>query len=200
VPVRECGEPLTVLDPSFGPARASVRAGVAARLAAARDLLPRGIGLRVVEGHRTVARQRAIIARYSAEVCAVRPGVSPGDLHELVSRFVSPVDVAPHGTGAAVGLTLVDALGEELDLGTPIDATPEQSDGACWFAADGIGADARAHRRLLAAVLTPLGFVNYPTQWWHWSHGDRYWALVTGAHGAVYGPHTGVLVADSGAA
>ncbi len=200
VPVCDNGEPLVVLDPSFGPARALVRAGVAARLTAARDLLPRGIGLRVVEGHRSVAAQQAIIARYSAELCAARPGVSPGDLHRLVSRFVSPVEVAPHLAGAAVDLTLVDALGEELDLGTPLDATPEQSDGACWFAADGIGADARAHRRLLAAVLSPVGFVNYPTEWWHWSHGDRYWALVTGAPGAVYGPLGGPVVTDSGAA
>jgi D-alanyl-D-alanine dipeptidase len=101
---------------------------------------------------------------------------------------VSPVDVAPHVAGAAVDLTLVDACGDELDLGTAIDATPEQSDGRCWTAADGIGADARAHRGLLAEVLGAQGLVNYPTEWWHWSFGDRYWALVTGARHGLYGP------------
>ena len=30
--------------------------------------------------------------------------------------------------------------------------------------------------------------MNYPTEWWHWSYGDRYWALVTGAPAAHYGP------------
>jgi len=30
--------------------------------------------------------------------------------------------------------------------------------------------------------------VNYPTEWWHWSYGDRYWAFVTGAPHALYGP------------
>ena len=25
------------------------------------------------------------------------------------------------------------------------------------------------------------GLVNYPTEWWHYSYGDRYWALATGA-------------------
>jgi D-alanyl-D-alanine dipeptidase len=30
--------------------------------------------------------------------------------------------------------------------------------------------------------------VNYPTEWWHWSYGDRYWALMTGAPAALYGP------------
>ena len=65
VPVRERHEPLVALDAGFGPARALVRAGLAVRLETARDLLPMGIGLRVVEGHRPVADQRAIIARYS---------------------------------------------------------------------------------------------------------------------------------------
>jgi zinc D-Ala-D-Ala dipeptidase len=30
--------------------------------------------------------------------------------------------------------------------------------------------------------------VNYPTEWWHWSYGDSYWALTTGAPAAIYGP------------
>jgi D-alanyl-D-alanine dipeptidase len=191
VPVHECDEPLVALDASFGPNRALVRAGLADRLAAAQDLLPRGVRLLVVEGHRSVADQRAIIARYSAEVCRLRPGISPHDLHHLVARFVSPVDVAPHVAGAAVDLTLIDACGDVLELGTPIDATPEQSDGACFTAATNISPDDRAHRRLLAAVLTPVGLVNYPTEWWHWSYGDRYWALLDQAPYAVYGPHAG---------
>jgi D-alanyl-D-alanine dipeptidase len=188
VPVLDCGEPLVRLDRALSPTRAPVRAGLADRLRAAHLALPPGIGLRVVEGHRTAVHQRAIIAAYSAEVCAARPGVSGRDLEVLTSRFVAPLEVAPHVAGAAVDLTLVDACGEELDLGTPIDATPEQSDGRCYFAADGIGADARAHRELLARVLQEAGLVNYPTEWWHWSHGDRSWALVTGAPTALYGP------------
>jgi D-alanyl-D-alanine dipeptidase len=188
VPVAESGESLIPLDASFGPARALVRSGLAERLEVARDLLPPGLALRVVEGHRSVTDQEAIIARYSAEVCARRPGVSATDLERLTSRFVAPVGVAPHVAGAAVDLTLVDVCGEELDLGTPIDATPEDSDGACYFAARGISPDARAHRDLLATALGAAGLVNYPTEWWHWSFGDRYWALVTGAPAALYGP------------
>jgi D-alanyl-D-alanine dipeptidase len=188
VPLHESGEPLVALDGSFGPARALVRQGLADRLEGAQRDLPPGIALRVVEGHRAAADQQAIIDRYSAEVCAAHPGISPADLDVLTSRFVSPVAVAPHVAGAAVDLTLVDVTGEELDMGTPIDATPEQSDGACYFAAAGISADARAHRELLAGVLGRAGLVNYPTEWWHWSFGDRYWALTTGADAALYGP------------
>ena len=188
VPLRDNGDPLVVLDATFGSARAQVRSALATRLAVAQDLLPRGIRLRVVEGHRSVSDQYAIIASYSAEVCAARPGISATDLHRLVSRFVAPIEVAPHVAGAAVDVTLVDVCGDELDMGTPMDATPEQSEGACYFAAAGISADARAHRRLLAAVLTTAGLVNYPTEWWHWSYGDRYWALATDAPAAIYGP------------
>ncbi|WP_460828562.1 M15 family metallopeptidase [Nocardioides hungaricus] len=195
LPVVECGEPLVRLPAVLSPTGALVRAGLRFRLLAAETLLPPGIRLRVVEGHRPVERQRAIIASYAAQLRARHPGIDEGELERLTSRFVSPVDVAPHVAGAAVDLTLVDVCGDELDLGTPIDATPEESDGRCWFAADGIGADARAHRDLLSAVLHAQGLVNYPTEWWHWSFGDRYWALVTGADHAVYGPLSAAVAA-----
>jgi len=104
------------------------------------------------------------------------------------SRALVRVSVAPHVAGAAVDLTLVDSGGRELDLGTPVDATPEQSGGACYFDAPLAGRHARASRELLAQVLRGAGLVNYPTEWWHWSYGDRYWALMTGATAAVYGP------------
>lgn len=188
VPVLDGGEPLVRLGASLSPTRQRVRAGLATRLEGAAAALPLGIALRVVEGHRAVEAQAAIVASYTAELTSLHPGIDASDLTVLASRFVAPVAVAPHVAGAAVDLTLVDACGDELDLGTRIDATPEQSGGRCWFAAEGIGADARAHRDLLARVLGGAGLVNYPTEWWHWSYGDRYWALLTGAAHALYGP------------
>lgn len=188
IPVLECGEPLVTLGPELGPARARVRVELAARLQAASGSLPDGIRLQVVEGYRSEVVQRQIIARYSSEVAAAHPGIAAADLERLTSRFVSPIGVAPHVAGAAVDLTLVDAHGEELDMGTPIDATPEESASACYFAAPDISATARGNRALLGAALEAAGLVNYPTEWWHWSYGDRYWALVTGAPNARYGP------------
>jgi zinc D-Ala-D-Ala dipeptidase len=195
VPVVESGEPVVRLPGDISPAGALVRATLAQRLLAADAMLPAGVRLRVVDGHRPMSSQQAIITAYAAEVRAAHPEVSAAELERLTSRFVAPLDVAPHVAAAAVDLTLVDICGEELDLGTPIDATPEQSEGRCWFAAAGIGADARAHRELLSRVLGAQGLVNYPTEWWHWSHGDRYWALVTGASHATYGPVVQVAAA-----
>jgi D-alanyl-D-alanine dipeptidase len=187
VPVVECGEPLVRLPRSLGPARALVRAGVAERLERAQADLPAGVSLRVVEGHRSVADQHAILARYRAQVRAAHPDVDDAELHRLTSRFVAPLAVAPHVAGAAVDLTLVGRRRRELDLGTEIDAPPEQSDGRCYFAADDISAAARRHRDVLARALRTAGLVNYPTEWWHWSFGDRYWALLTQSPAAPYG-------------
>lgn len=195
IPLRDNREPLVVLDGRFGPARARVRRGVAGRLETALRLLPEGIGLKVVDGHRSAADQLAIIDWYAAELRAADPALTDDALVTKTSRFVAPIDVAPHVAGAAVDITLVDRHGRELDLGTPIDATPEQSDGRCFFDAPGLSPAARANRDLLAGALRGAGLVNYPTEWWHWSYGDRYWALVTGARAARYGSVVQVPVA-----
>ncbi|WP_423463381.1 M15 family metallopeptidase [Promicromonospora sp. MS192] len=189
IPVEESDEPLVVLDESFGPAGALVRASVATRLRRAQGLLPDGLHLEVVEGHRHPDDQQRIIDTYAAEVTAEHPGIDADQLEILTSRFVSPIAVAPHVAGAATDLTLADADGP-LDMGTPIDATPEQSGGRCYFDAPDISPEARALRGVLAHALGSAGMVNYPTEWWHWSYGDRYWALVTGAPAALYGPAT----------
>lgn len=197
VPLLDSGEPLvpvpaSVADPALE--RPLVRSGVAARLAVAQLLLPPGRRLRVVEGHRRPEDQTAIWDRYTAVVALAHPGADAAERRRLTSRFVSPLEVAPHVAGAAVDVTLVDRLGRPVDLGTPIDATPEESGGACFMAGP-VGPAAREERRVLALAMTGAGFVNYPTEWWHWSHGDRYWAWRTGATAAPYGPVAALLEA-----
>lgn len=188
VPVRDTGEPLVLLDAALAPHDVWVRAGLAARLHDAADALPDDVRLHVVEGWRPAARQSAIIAGYTAELRRSHPDADDAGLRVLASRFVAPLEVAPHVAGAAVDLTLVAADGTPLDLGTEIDATPEQSRGRCYTGSDLVVGRARDHRDLMARALGGAGLVNYPTEWWHWSHGDRYWALTTGAPAALHGP------------
>lgn len=178
-------EPLVAL--LMGVPGVRVRESVALRLAYASTLLPRGVALHVVEGLRTSVRQQQIISEYAAQLRAEYGELEEPRLRELSSRFVAPLEVAPHLSGAAVDLTLVGSDGIPLDLGTLIDATPEQSRGACYFDSDSISPEAREHRAVLASALTRAGFVNYPTEWWHWSFGDRYWALMSGREHALYG-------------
>ncbi|MGI5525605.1 M15 family metallopeptidase [Micromonospora sp. CA-259024] len=173
-------------DPAGAYAR--LRAGVVERLLAAQRALPGGMRLLVVEGYRPYQAQLAIFTGYRDELRRRHPDWSPERLHRETTKFVSPVEVAPHSTGGAVDLTLCTDDGVELDLGTAIDATPEDSDDACFTDAPAIGATARRHRQIMVAALGGAGMVNYPTEWWHWSYGDRYWALITGAPHTRYGP------------
>ncbi|MFL1377481.1 MULTISPECIES: M15 family metallopeptidase [unclassified Nocardiopsis] len=184
VPVLDDGSDLVAVG--FAP-RVLVRRPLAERLVRARRNLPEGVGLKLIEGYRSPADQMEIIDRYTAQVRESHPDADDHEVRRLSSRFVSPIEVAPHVAGAAVDLTLVDAHGRELPMGSPVDATPEESAGACRFDAD-VGERARANRTLLAYALVREGLVNYPTEWWHWSYGDRYWALTTGAPHALFGP------------
>ncbi|GIH98660.1 D-alanyl-D-alanine dipeptidase [Planobispora takensis] len=200
IPIEENEEPLIdirgrlraddrLADPEG--AFALLRQGLVERLEQAQAQLPSGYRLLVVEGYRPLAAQRKIFEEYSAFLRETFPGISPDELREAASRYVSPVEVAPHTAGAAVDLTLCTEDGAEVDMGTAVNATPEQSNGACYTAAPGLSAEARHHRKLLGAVLEHAGLVNYPTEWWHWSYGDRYWAMVTRAPAAHYGPRQG---------
>jgi D-alanyl-D-alanine dipeptidase len=199
VPVHDRDEPLVdvrrdsplPVDPRKADATgayAHLRAGVLERLVRAQSLLPDGLRLLFVEGYRPPALQRRYFEEYTAEMRALHPDWDVARVRSAASRYVSPPELAPHSAGAAVDLTLVDADGRELDCGTPVNASPEDSAGACYTGAKNLPAEARAHRDTLGAALTEAGLVNYPTEWWHWSYGDRYWALMTGAPAALYGP------------
>ncbi|MCW2679911.1 MAG: dipeptidase [Frankiales bacterium] len=100
---------------------------------------------------------------------------------------MSPPEIAPHSARTAVDVTLRGPDGE-LDLGSPVNAGPGQSGGRCFTRSPDVTGPARHLREVLAAALTAAGLVDHPTEWWHWSYGDRYWALQTGAPAALHGP------------
>lgn len=199
VPVWECGEDLAdvrdhpdlLLDcrkrDSAG-AWALLRSSVLTRLLRAQRALPAGLRLLVIEGYRPATLQRHYFQQHQADLVATYPQWPPGRVETEASKHVAPPAVAPHPRGAAIDVTLATADGAELDLGTPVDATPEQSASACFTAAENISANARANREILLNRLTETGLVNYPPEWWHYSYGDPYWAATTGAPHAIYAP------------
>ncbi|GIH16232.1 M15 family metallopeptidase [Rugosimonospora africana] len=96
----------------------------------------------------------------------------------------------PHHTGGAVDVTLCTGDGTELDLGSRVLDGPEASANACYTAARNISIAALRNRANLWTVLRREGLTNYPTEWWHWSYGDRYWALNNGVPNTLYAPVT----------
>ncbi len=199
IPLAECAEPLVdlrrcasvVVDErgaGENPHWSHVRAGVAERLERAAELLGGEVRPAVVEGFRPPELQRRYFERRVERLAARHPDWASARVRREASRFVAPPDIVPpHCTGGAIDLTLVDAAGAELDLGTAVNESPEDCEERCVTDAPGLSAGARASRDRLVLALRAAGFVNYPTEWWHWSYGDRYWAYATGAPAARFG-------------
>ena len=100
-----------------------------------RSVCQRDLCISWVEGHRDPRLQEQYFNNYRERLASLDQSLSDEDLYLLASRYVSPPTIAPHVSGAAIDLTLCDEDGHELDMGTAVNATPEDSDGACYFGA-----------------------------------------------------------------
>ena len=71
---------------------------------------------------------------------------------------------SPHSRGAAIDLTLVDAHGQDLDMGTGFDAfTPLSHHGNAE-----ISVEAQKNRLMLMGIMTTAGWDFYRNEWWHY--------------------------------
>ena len=71
---------------------------------------------------------------------------------------------SPHSMGAAIDLTLIDADGVELNMGTAFDAfTPTSHHGSLE-----ISSEAQRNRALLLGLMTAAGWDFYRNEWWHY--------------------------------
>lgn len=69
-----------------------------------------------------------------------------------------------HSRGTAVDLTLVDAHGRDLDMGTGFDDMTTESE---QFH-DGLPTPVQHNRTLLLGVMLAAGFTYIPSEWWHY--------------------------------
>lgn len=84
-----------------------------------------------------------------------------------------------HTRGTAIDLTLVDAQGSELDMGTGFDDMTELS----HHASDQVSPQAQANRLLLLSIMQDAGFEPIAHEWWHYAlplHDDH--PLIESAH------------------
>ena len=203
VPVKENNEPMVDFFKEFNKLRFDLkrvnvqkqspsitwgRREVGRRLLEAEAVLqPTGIRFLMKECYRPMVVQKTNWDHYYSFLQKKNPEWTEAQLYEECSKFNAPLDVAPHTTGGAFDLTLMDKNGEVLDMGTEVNASPLKTDHATYMSAKNISKWAKKNRALLSDVLTGAGFVNYPTEWWHWSYGDKYWALQKQAPAAIYG-------------
>lgn len=158
-----------------------VREEVLEKLLFAQKQLPEGVSLCVLDAWRPFLLQKELYETYAAmltEKFGIQ-SLTPEDRKKRISDFVSepvPDRLYPpvHTTGGAVDLTLVDATGRPLPMGTAFDDFSEKA--ATNYFESHPGAEIRANRRLLYHTMISAGFTNLPSEWWHYDYGDRFWA------------------------
>ena len=94
----------------------------------------------------------------------------------MQAYFAHPGPGSIHSFGMAVDITLVDAAGRELDMGTPFDDTSEHSHPALearWLAAGVLQPRQVQHRQWLREAMAAAGWQGITTEWWHFDFGDR---------------------------
>jgi len=165
-----------------------LRKSVLEKLLEASRRLPTNTHFLVTEGYRPLYIQKEYFEEYRNKLLKMHPDWSKEHLYEEVSKYVASPDITPpHSTGGAVDLTLVDDSGSKLDMGVVENLSPEESKDACFTMADSISDTAKDNRKVLIDAMSKAGFVNYPTEYWHWSYGDRYWAYHKKQAFAVFG-------------
>jgi D-alanyl-D-alanine dipeptidase len=111
-----------------------------------------GLGLKVWDGYRPVRATLAMVAWCERN----------GRTDLLDNGYIARR--SRHNQGVAVDLTLIElTTGAELDMGTAYDSFTEAA-----HTANARGKVA-ANRQVLVRAMAREGFVNYESEWWHFS-------------------------------
>lgn len=154
------------------------RESVAKKLIEARSYLPKGFNFKIWDCKRTRSTQILMLDSFRRRFKITHPKLSKNKLEELVFTFgarpvkkVERLDV--HRNGGSVDLTIINQRGEELYMGTEFDDLTEKA-ATDYFKKkkklNVLEKEARKNRGILIKVMQKAGFVNYATEWWHWSY------------------------------
>ncbi len=165
-----------------------VRDAVAKKLASANAFLLKDNNycLKVVYGYRHPDVQKIYFDKRRAELKMKNQQLSEEELDALTHNFVAVPSVAGHPTGGAIDVTLADASGNDVDMGTEI-ADFRDSEKIKTFSEE-ISEYQKGNRKLLHDILTSEGFAPFYGEWWHFSYGDREWACFYKKPSSLYSP------------
>jgi D-alanyl-D-alanine dipeptidase len=153
--------------PGYDAARCRLTPPAGAALAeVARDLAPRGLVLKVFDCYRP-ARAVASFMRWARDLndTAGKAEFYPQIDKRTLFRDGYIAARSGHSRGSTVDITLAEAGGRELDMGTPFDFFSPRSSPAD----PSVAGSARANRALLAAAMRRRGFRPYAKEWWHFT-------------------------------
>lgn len=142
--------------------------------------------IQIFDAYRPVAVQQFMVDHTFAEVVQAQnldPDTLSDDQRDAIFQQVyqiwavpspNPKTPPPHSTGAAIDLTLVDATGQMIDMGSAIDELSPRSHPDYY--ANQPDKPYHEHRQLLRNVMYSAGFRRHPGEWWHFCLGDQMWA------------------------
>lgn len=142
----------------------------------------RGCELEIVYGYRHPAIQLALFEDVKKELTSKKKFSNEAELMESVHRFVAVPEVAGHPAGAAVDIRIVNSKGERMDMGTEALDFVEDS----YVHSPFIGKKAWHNRQVLRQSMLSAGFAPFDGEWWHFSFGDREWAMYYRRPNAIY--------------
>ena len=92
--------------------------------------------------------------------------------HERTKFVSNPENGSVHNYGAAVDLTICNSKGQALDMGAGYDdirkiAYPSLEDQ--YLASGELTIEQIENRKLLRKVMKSQGFINIPSEWWHFN-------------------------------
>lgn len=172
-----------------------MRKSVYDRLLRAQALLPKGYKFCLYEAYRSLALQEHLFSGKYDQVKKLHPAWAHEHIFQEATKLVAPLvnldgskNTPPHSTGWAIDVYLLDEAGIPIDMGIhPRDWMDDLDGHLSQTNSKKISLKAQYHRKIMGDALTEAGFVNYPTEYWHWSFGDRYWAYHSGCSLAIYG-------------
>lgn len=190
--VKECYEPLVdvVAHPKIFYNEATIerpvllRMSVADRLYKVADKLPDDICIKIYSAYRSRVRLEKIWKNEIERIEKENPEMQRGEVLALVKFKATAPDsnMGGHDTGAAIDMALCDKNGNDLDYGT------KYHENSMARSTVALTSEQKQNRKYLLKLMKSQGFVQQPSQWWHYSYGDRYWAAYRGKrHGAIYG-------------
>jgi|SRR5579862_773245 len=142
------------------------QAAADALAAVARDLASRGLRIKVFDCYRPT-RAVANFVRWARDLndIAGKAEFYPDVDKRTLFRDGYIASQSGHSRGSTTDLTLAQADGQGLDMGTPFDFFSPKS----WTADRSISAEAHANRMLLATAMRRRGFRRYDKEWWHFT-------------------------------
>jgi D-alanyl-D-alanine dipeptidase len=140
--------------------------------------------LNVLAGLRSMKAQEAEFKAQRQKITQLKLSFdSLYDFIEHIHRMIAVPTVSSHPTGGSVDVTIYDKEQEwTLDMGASIYDLTSKSD----WKAKGLTLEQKKNRQMLYDVMTSEGFAPVWSKWWHFSYGDRYWAVYYNKAHAIY--------------